>query len=296
MKKILLTGASGFLGGNFCHLYANQFDIHGIYNGHPVESKKAPAHQLDLTDPVAVQEYFQKTNPDAVIHLAAYSDPNQCELHPDVSEKINIETSENLAYLCSEAGIPFVFSSTDLVFDGSNAPYKETDIPAPVNTYGLHKAIAENSIQDIYTNATICRLPLMFGNSFGDKPNILQQILKKLSSAETLNLFTDEYRSVASARDVCSGLILCMDQPGKIFHLGGDEKISRYDFGKMVCEVFGNDNKLIVKSKQREVKMPAARPKDVSMVNEKAKSIGWKPGNIRDELESVKKEMGPETI
>jgi len=291
MKRILLTGASGFLGGNFCHLYSNQFEIHAIYASHTIASKNVKAYQLDITDEVSLNTYFQKIKPDAVIHLAAYSDPNQCELHPEISEKINIEASENLALLCKEAKIPMLFSSTDLVFDGKNAPYSEADIPAPVNVYGLHKSIAEHSIHDIYPQATICRLPLMFGAPFGYKPNYLQQIIKKLASGEQLNLFTDEYRSMASARDVCAGLILCMENQGQIFHLGGDVRISRYDFGKMVCEVFGFDKNLLLKSKQKDVKMPAARPKDVSMNNVKAKGIGWEPGAIKGELRSIKKEM-----
>src|SRR6185437_13142146 len=256
MKKILLTGASGFLGGNFCHLYAHQFDIHAIHNGHPVQDKNVKSHQTDITDSAALEACFHQINPDAVIHLAAYSDPNKCELQPAVSEKINIEASENLAYLCKEAKIPMLFSSTDLVFDGKNAPYKETDLPVPGNVYGLHKSIAEHSILDIYPEATICRLPLMYGTDFGHKPNLLHQILKKLTEGEELKLFTDEYRSVASARDVCAGLILCLEHPGQIFHLGGDERISRYGFGKLICEIFDFDKDLIVKSKQKDVQMP----------------------------------------
>ena len=122
MKKILLTGASGFLGGVFCHLYSDQFEIYAIHNDHPTPNKNVISHKTDITDSNGLEEYFQKIKPDALIHLAAYSDPNRCELHPDISEKINIEASENLALLCKEAKIPMIFSSTDLVFDGKNAP------------------------------------------------------------------------------------------------------------------------------------------------------------------------------
>ena len=292
MKKILLTGASGFLGCNYCDLFANHFEIHAIHNEHPTQNKNVISNKADITDSVVLEECFQKIKPDKLIHLAAFSDPNRCELYPEISEKINIEASESLAYQCKKAKIPMIFSSTDLVFDGKSAPYKETDIPAPVNIYGLHKSIAEQAILDIYPDATICRLPLMVGPDFGDKPNFLVQMVRKFSLGEQVNLFTDEYRSTASARDVCAGLILCLKHPGQIFHLGGDERISRYDFGMIVSEVFGFDKSLIIKSKQKDVKMPAARPKDVSMTSDKAKGIGWIPGNLRDELENIKKEMG----
>jgi len=291
MKHILLTGASGFLGSYFCHLYADQYDIQAIYNDNPVQNKHVNSHKVDLSDFQGLESLFKKIKPDEVVHLAALSDPNYCEINPLESEKINIEVSENIAGLCKEAKIPFLFTSTDLVFDGKNAPYKESDVPAPVSIYGLHKSIAEQSILDIYPMATVCRLPLMFGKSYSAKEGILQYMLTKMASGETLNLFTDEYRTFASVRDICNGIMTCLEYEGDVFHLGGSERMSRYDFGLLVCDVFGFDKSLLIKSKQKEVKMAAARPKDVSMINARATGIGWNPGNIRNELSLIKKEM-----
>jgi dTDP-4-dehydrorhamnose reductase len=295
MKKILLTGASGFLGGNFCSLYANAFDIHAVYHSHPVEIPGVKSVKLDICDEDALGRWFDEIKPDAVIHLAAFSDPNQCELHPKVSEQKNILASENMASLAAGLRLPMVFASTDLVFDGKSAPYKERDVPAPVSIYGLHKSIAEQAVLDIYPNAVVCRLPLMYGqssskdDSFGN--SFLQPMLKKLSAGETMNMFTDEYRTVASARDICAGILVCLEERGEIFHLGGDERISRYNFARHVCGVFGFDAGLLIKTKQKDVKMPAPRPKDVSLNNEKAKELGWKPGTIIEELEWIKKNL-----
>lgn len=291
MKRILLTGASGFLGGNFCHAFADKYEIYATYLDHSIQNKKVEAHKLNLAVLSETADYFRKIKPEAVVHLAALSDPNFCEINPLESEKMNIDVSENLANLCNEAKIPFLFASTDLVYDGKNAPYKETDLPAPVSIYGLHKSIAEQSILDIYPMATICRLPLMYGNSYGDKQGILKTMLAKLDSGEAVVLFTDEYRTFASARDICDGIMTCIEYQGEIFHLGGNERISRYNFGSLVCEVFGYDKKQLIKSKQKDMTMPAPRPKDVSMINTKAKKIGWKPGELRKELEEIKLEI-----
>jgi len=298
MRRILLTGGSGFLGGNFCRFYSEQFEIHAIWLEHPVQFDHIISQQLNICDAEVLGDYFKKIKPNIVLHFGAYSNPNKCQTHPDISEKINIEASENIAKLSAEMRIPLVFTSTDLVFDGKSAPYKESDIPCPISIYGLHKSIAEQSVLDIYPNATICRLPLMYGsNPFSDLSNdihgssFLQQIIKTLSEGKEIKLFTDEFRTVGSVRDVCKGVLLCLEKPGEIFHLGGDSRISRYDFGKLVCEVFGYDKKLLIKAKRKDVIMPAPRPKDVSLSNEKAKKIGWNPGSIKDELEQVKEMM-----
>ena len=98
--------------------------------------------------------------PSAIIHLAAASNPNWCELHPVESQVINTEAPVYLAAYCRDAGIPFIFTSTDLVFDGQQAPYVESWAPAPICTYGRQKAQAEQALLLAYPEAVIARLPI----------------------------------------------------------------------------------------------------------------------------------------
>ena len=81
--------------------------------------------------------------PAAVIHTAAITDLDFCEQFPDDSLPINLHAPINLAALCGDKDIPFVFTSADLVFDGARAPYAEDDPPTPINVFGEHKALAE---------------------------------------------------------------------------------------------------------------------------------------------------------
>src|SRR5579872_7011244 len=103
MRKILLTGASGFLGSNFCKIYSEDFDIHAVWNTHEIMNKNVNAKHLDISHYDSLTAYFRILKPDVVIHLGAYSDPNRCQLNPEISEKINIESTENIAVLCEEA-------------------------------------------------------------------------------------------------------------------------------------------------------------------------------------------------
>lgn len=291
MKKLLLTGASGFVGSNFCRLYANQYKIYGQYSQHAIHYPGVEAVKADITDEEAVKTLFKKLKPDAVLHLAALSDPNYCEQNPEVSLETNVIATEYLAAESAQLRIPFVFASTDLVFDGKNAPYKENAVPNPISTYGTHKAIAEHAVHDIYPNAVVCRLPLMYGIGYGNGQSFLQPMLDKFRAGQQIYLFTDEYRTTISARNACEGLALCLDDAEGTIQLSSDNRISRYEFGKTVAEVFGFDKNLIVKSKRKDVQMPAPRPKDVSLVNDKARMLGWQPRELKDELESLKAEL-----
>ena len=292
MKKILLTGASGFLGGNFCHLNADKYEIHAVVNQHGVSIPGIIEHKADITNEQTVKELMEKVKPDALIYLAALSDPNQCQLKPEQSLAINVEAAEYFATEAAALKIPALFASTDLVFDGRSAPYSEKDMPKPVNSYGLHKAIAEASVLDIYPEAVLCRFPLMFGNVYTDANSFIQPMIKKLGNKEAIPLFTDEYRSPLSARSACEGILVLLEKGKGIYHLAGAERISRYKFGERLCHIFGLDNQLLNKSKQKDVAMPAPRPKDVSLIYQKAVLLGWQPRDLGDELTEIAKDTG----
>jgi dTDP-4-dehydrorhamnose reductase len=288
MKKLLLTGASGFVGSNFCKLYSNEYKIYGLYSRHTIHYDKVEAVKADITNEEEVKALFKKLKPDAVLHLAALSDPNYCQQNPEQSLESNVIATEYLVSESAQLRIPFVFASTDLVFDGRNAPYKETDVPNPISTYGTHKAIAEHAVHDIYPNAVVCRLPLMYGIGFGNGQSFLQPMLDKFRTGQQVYLFTDEYRSTISARNACEGLKLCLEDAEGTIQLSSDTGISRYEFGILVADVFGFDKNLIVKSKRKDVQMPAPRPKDVSLINTKAKELGWQPRDMKEEVKAIR--------
>jgi dTDP-4-dehydrorhamnose reductase len=203
MKKLLITGASGFLGWNLCQIARSEWEIHGSYFQHPIEISGVNLHSsakpllwsIDLTDLDAVKSAIDTIAPDGVIHTAAASSPNFCQANPDKSYQINVTASQQLAQLCCDANIPFVFTSTDLVFDGTKAPYKETDPVTPINLYGEQKIAAEREILAVYPRASICRMPLMFGIAPPNATSFIQPWIKALRSGENLKLFVDEFRT-----------------------------------------------------------------------------------------------------
>lgn len=287
MNRLLVTGASGFLGWHLCRLAQTDWQVVGTYHHHPVVMPGVQMDALDLTAATAVTPYLQTLAPDAVIHAAALSQPNRCQQQPELSYAINVEATSTLATYCGERGIPLVFTSTDQVFDGTAAPYAETARPQPINTYGQHKAVAEQRLAQFHPAATICRLPLLYGGTTPNAQSFLQGFLRHLSQGQPLKLFTDEFRSPAHVEDVALGLLLALGHPGRILHLGGPERISRYEFGQHLVNVFGFDPALILPSRQADVPMAAPRPADVSTHSQIAYALGYTPRGVLAGLRAV---------
>jgi len=286
MKKLLITGASGFLGWNICQLAAKKWETYGTVFSHPIRIPNVSATRTDLTNYGGLRQLFEEVDPDAVIHTAAASNTNFCQLNPLESRKINVETSVNIDGLCAERRVPFVFISTDLVFDGLEAPYRESDPPRPVNVYGEHKALAEEAILKSYPPATICRMPLMFGPSGPVAKSILQTLIQATERRQELHLFVDEFRTPISAHTAASGVLLALEKVKGIIHLGGKERISRYDLGRLMADVLNLNAKLIPCS-QDDIDMIAPRPPDVSLENNKAFALGFSPKSLAEELREM---------
>lgn len=284
-KKLLITGASGFLGWNLAQLAAQDWQVYGTYARHAIALPQGTAIPVDLTDSASLKTLFEELKPEAVIHAAAQSQPNICQSQPEQAYNINVTASVQIAKYCAQANIPLVFTSTDLVFDGLRPPYRETDPVSPINRYGEQKVAAEQALQACYPLVTIARMPLMFGPSSPASGSFIQPFLEKLRSHIPLSLFTDEYRTPVSAVTAAQGLLLALTQgQGEILHLGGSERISRYEFGQLMAEVLAINPQLIQPCQQKDVVMAAPRPADVSLNSQKAYALGYQPPSLREAL------------
>ena len=136
--------------------------------------------KVDLRNFQEIKRLFQDLQPAAVIHTAAQSSPNFCQIHPHESYSINVEASCNIAGLSADYSIPCVFTSTDLVFNGLNPPYSETDSVSPVNSYGEQKVLAEEGMIGRYPQTAVCRMPLMFGMATPTATSFIQPFIQTL--------------------------------------------------------------------------------------------------------------------
>ena len=280
-----MTGASGFLGWNICSVAVKSWDVCGVAFSSQLEVNGVDMKVVDLTDFYNLKQLFTDEVPDAVIHAAAAANTNYCQINQTESHKINVDTSINIAGLCMERNIPLVFVSTDMVFDGLNAPYKEEDPVCPVNIYGEQKVLAEKEMVRRCPEMVVCRTSIMFGLHPDRTKNWFQQIIESMRMHQNVQLFVDEYRTFLSVRKAVSGLLLAIDNTSGILHLSGDERLSRYDFARLVSGIFHINNTKFIPCNLADVPVKAPRAQDLSLDNSKAKTFGFTPSSIEKELE-----------
>ncbi len=268
--KILLTGASGFLGWNFCRQFANKYEIHGTCFRHkPNDCPKVKWHKINLIDTKAVKVLVNSIQPDFVIHLAAIANVAFCEEHPALSYHVNVYTTVALAEACKALGVPLIFTSTDLVFNGGDAPYSEEDWTYPLSQYGQQKVAAEDILLNDFDESLIVRIPLQFGFTPAYSQNFFTTALENLRKGETINAFVDEFRTPLSGIVTSYFLERIINKwtesvKLRLLHVAGKERVSRYELMRKAAEYWELNIELINKVEKEKLQI-APRPTDVSL-------------------------------
>jgi dTDP-4-dehydrorhamnose reductase len=302
MKKILITGASGFLGWHLCHALKEDFEVHALYYRQNFDLEGQHWHRLNLLEEKKIKPFVEQLQPELIIHLAAIANANFCEEHPALSHHINVYSTITLAEVAEALEIPLMFSSTDLVFNGNGGPYAEDDFPYPLSVYGEQKLAAEEALLSDFEDTMVFRLPLLFGWGPDYSKNFFKQWVNALKNGEEITAFEDEYRTPISGAEAARGIRLAMNyfmenrhQEGsfeRLFHLAGTELISRYDFANLISRLFELDDSLILTKLRADLPMAAARPKDVGLDSSLAETLlQFKALVLETQIENLKKEM-----
>jgi len=262
MKPIaLITGAAGLIGGYLVRTsacWAPQWDVRGI--------TRAVA---DLSDSTQVRELWRRFGPSLVIHCAALSRTGACEQDPAWARRTNVDMTKQLADLARD--IPFIFLSTDQVFDGSKGRYVETDQVHPLNVYGQTKAEAERMVLQNPAHAVV-RLALTAGTSPTRDRSFVEDMLRAAAQGTKMTLFTDEFRCPIPAGVVARALWELAAQPtAGLYHLGGSERLSRWEIGELLARCYPELRPCIQPGSVADYHGPP-RPPDLSMRSDKLQS------------------------
>ncbi len=266
MIRILVTGASGQLGGYLLReLRRQEWDAvawSGTRTGRLFGYQLQP---VDLADATAVATAFREAKPDAVIHAAAMARVDDCHRDSDRARRINVEATAQLAELARGIESRFIFVSTDLVFDGTRSWHRESDAPAPLSTYGRSKATGEEAVLT-FQRTLVVRLSLLFGPSLVGRKSFFDDQIEALREHRTITLFEDEWRTPLSLATAVQALVaLAMADVTGILHVGGPERLSRFEMGSRLADALGADASVIRVGHREDVPAPEPRPCDVSL-------------------------------
>ena len=226
--------------------------------------------QLDLTDGPAVRAAFERRRPGLIIHCAALSRSPVCESDPPLARKLNVEVTARLAELAID--IPFVFFSTDLVFDGRKGNYDESAEVNPLSVYAETKVEAE---QIVLANSahTVIRTSLNCGTSPAGDRGLDEQLCQAWRAGKVLRLFTDEFRCPIPAEVTARGVWeLAFQRQAGLFHLAGSERLSRWQIGQLVASRCPDLNPKLEPASAMEYSGPP-RPADTSLSCRKAQKL-----------------------
>jgi len=291
--KILVTGASGLLGSKVAELAFSEghevysaFNQHTINYGYPVK--------MDLTDLDSCRRVFENARPEAVVHSAALTNVDLCEVEKETAWRINVYGTELIARLCKEFNCFMVFISTDYVFSGEKGLYSEVDQPDPINYYGYTKLKAEEAVRSILNGYCIVRTSVIFGSKpAAGKINFALWVLESLKQKRKINVVIDQINSPTLNTSLAEAILEILDRKLMgLYHIAGATPISRYDFACLLAEEFKLERELIQPTTSDKINWVAKRPKNASLNVAKAqRSLKKKPLDIRDAIRILREEL-----
>lgn len=295
MRRLLVTGASGLLGGRLAELLADRFTVVAGLRLSRVPEGLATV-PLDLASPSSVGAAFDTVRPEAVLH-AGVANTERCETDPAGSEAINVGGTAIVAEACARHGARLVALSTDLVFGGParEGGLAEGDRPGPLLTYGSTKLAGEDEALRRCAGSAVARIALVCGRGFGPRGTSSEGVAWALRAGGRPRLFTDQWRTPVDAEAIATALAHLLRGAGEgRYHLGGPERVSRYELGVRTAKAFGLDPGGIEAVTQTTLSLGAPRPADVSLDSRRARSeLGFAPRPLDEMIRGGRSERPP---
>ena len=234
IKRILITGASGFVGSRVAEALRGCYEL------------LTPSHRdMDVTSEEAADGYIQNTHPDVILHLAAISDTGYCEEHPEESYLANVVSVENIAKAAARHDIKMVWFSSDQVYNGNLEPGPLTEDMklAPENHYGRHKLLAEERALAICPSSVALRATWMYdapNPGMKTHNNFVVNFQKAIENNTPLHFATREFRGITWIEEVIQNLPHTFSLPGGVYNFGAENDKNTYEtaleYARMLTE------------------------------------------------------------
>ncbi len=225
---ILMTGINGFCASRLFRYLTEKETVLGFTH-----------KDLDITDQDACLRALKEYKPRAVIHSAAISKMDECDLDPELSFRVNVLGPQNLAKACKAIGIRLIHFSTDQVYNGSKVlgPHKETCTLSPVNVYGRHKKEAEERIAKETDDYAAIRLTWMYDfpvRNIHTSNNLVTICQRALYTNTPLTLSSNSGRGITYVHEVIENIPALLNAPSGVYNFGSCSNMSTYEAARLI--------------------------------------------------------------
>lgn len=229
MKKLLVSGAGGFVGARIMTQLAGRYELCAFPKGMP-----AAADEQNVAD------WVRREQPDVIVHTAALSDTGYSEKHPDESYRANVLLPCWMAAAAQKSGAKLVAFSSDQVYTGltEHGPFDEDTPLSPANVYGRHKQEMEQRVLDILPDAVLLRAAWMYdlpGYGLPIRGNFLLNLLTAAMRQETLRFSMRDYRGITYVRETVERLTQAMELPGGVYNFGSENDCDMVTTARRAC-------------------------------------------------------------
>ena len=284
--KILLTGSNGLLGQKLVALLHAMPDVELVATARG-SNRLAASYPtlrflpLDVTDATQVRQVLTQERPTHLLHTAAMTQVDECELNQEACWTQNVTAVAHLAAACARLAIHLTHLSTDFIFNGQQSLLAEDATPDPLSHYGRSKLAAERAVQGAPgLRWAIARTVLVYGTlTAGSRSNIVLWVRESLSKNQAIQVVDDQWRTPTLAEDLALGCWLLARQSAQgIYHLGGPELLTPYEMARQVAAYFQLDAALLERVDSHTFTQPARRPPRTGFCIDKARrELGYAP-------------------
>lgn len=293
-KRIFVTGSNGMLGQRAAKYFSSVENTEVLACSMEPDSVSGPVDYVccDISKRENIKKVILDFCPDFIINTAAFTNVDLSETERETAWKVNVKGVEYIAEAARILDAHLIHFSTDYIFDGKNGPYSEKAKPNPLGYYGRTKLASENALMISGAMYTIFRINVLYGVA-NSRPDFVRWVVKMLSNNSKIRIVTDQINNPTFIDDILNVLSTIIEfRKQGIYHIGGRDFISRYEFTRIIADYFNLNKELIIPIVTEELSQPAKRPLKSGLITIKAESeLGFKPYSITDSLSLMKKEL-----
>ena len=286
-KDYLVLGASGFLGSQLAKTLNGNALLHVNRANDSLKGSDFVQFKLDDDEFYPLDELFKKYRFKTVINCIANADIEDCEKNQEKAFALNSQLPKKLARFSEAYDFKLIHISTDAVFDGKIPFRSELDIPIPSTVYGRSKLKGEQEVLEHSHNSLVARVNFV-GHS-NRKMTLFDYFYRNLTGKQGVTGYTNIYFTPLLVNQTASA-ILALDKLSLsgVYHVAGRERLSKFDFAKLVCEIWDLDASYLSGAPYTS---SISRPLDLSLDTSKITDLGIVFPNIVDSLQAYRQAM-----